>query len=83
MTRPLGWTRVANVATALEAEFLVQRLEAGDVPAVARGNDIVGIFGPGFMGPTARGVDVLVPPPLARRARALLDDDGTERRRGA
>jgi hypothetical protein len=40
--------------------------------AVARGNDIVGIFGPGFQGPTARGVDVFVASNQLGEARELL-----------
>ena len=39
-----------------------------------RGVDITGIFGPGFQGATARGVDVLVPDEDADTARELLAD---------
>jgi hypothetical protein len=42
------------------------------VPARARSNDIVGIFGPGFGGATARGVDVLVLAPSLHVARTAL-----------
>ena len=50
----------------------VQRLEAEGVLAVARANDVTGIFGPGFGGATARGVDVLVPSDAAVAAREIL-----------
>jgi hypothetical protein len=39
---------------------------------VARGNDITGIFGPGFAGATARGVDVLVLSDAVDAAREIL-----------
>jgi hypothetical protein len=41
---------------------------------VARGNDITGIFGPGFGGATARGVDVFVASIHLRTARQILAD---------
>jgi hypothetical protein len=42
--------------------------------AAARGNDIVGIFGPGFQGTTARGVDVVVASDQLDEARELLSE---------
>ena len=50
----------------------VARLEAAGILAVARGNDITGIFGPGFGGSTARGVDVLVVSDAVDAAREIL-----------
>lgn len=66
------WLRVANVASGWEAELLVARLDAEDVPARVVGNDVTGLFGPGFMGATARGFDVEVPAPYAAKARVVL-----------
>ena len=54
------WVTLVNLASAVEAETFVQRLRAAGLHATTKGNDIVGIFGPGFSGATARGVDVLV-----------------------
>lgn len=54
------WVTLANFPSAFEAEMLVERLRAAGLTAASRGNDIVGIFGPGFAGPTVRGVDVIV-----------------------
>ncbi len=54
------WVTLANFSTAFEAEMLVERLRAAGLTASSHGNDIVGIFGPGFAGPTVRGVDVVV-----------------------
>jgi Putative prokaryotic signal transducing protein len=70
------WVKLATYSSALEADVVVSRLEAAEIPAVSRGNDIVGIFGPGFQGPTAKGVDVLVPSAALEDARALLEMDG-------
>lgn len=61
-------------AAVWEAELAVARLEAAGIPALIRGNDIVGIFGPGFAGATARGVDVLVPLAALEAAREILRD---------
>lgn len=70
-----AWTKLATFGSALEADVVVSRLEAADIPAVARGNDIVGIFGPGFQGVTAKGVDVLVPEAALADARSILELD--------
>ncbi|HUX33161.1 MAG TPA: DUF2007 domain-containing protein [Gemmatimonadaceae bacterium] len=68
-----GWTKLTTFSSALEADAAVSRLEAAEIPALARGNDIVGIFGPGFQGATAKGVDVLVPAEALDDARMVLD----------
>jgi len=69
-----SWTKLVNCAAALEAEILVERLRAAGIDATVRGNDIVGIFGPGFQGATARGVDVLVPASALEAAKEFLAD---------
>lgn len=69
-----SWTKLTNCAAALEAEILVERLHAAGIDATIRGNDIVGIFGPGFQGATARGVDVLVPASALEAAEEFLAD---------
>jgi hypothetical protein len=69
-----SWTKLINCAAGLEAEILVERLHAAGIDATVRGNDIVGIFGPGFSGPTARGVDVLVPASALEAAKEFLAD---------
>jgi hypothetical protein len=73
------WTKIANFGSGLEADLAVEQLRGQNIPAEARGNDIVGIFGPSFQGTTARGVDVLVPSNLVDKARDILglDDDAT------
>lgn len=68
-----SWIKIANYATGLDADLAVERLRGHGVPAHTRGNDIVGIFGFGFQGATARGVDLFVPATAARKARELLD----------
>ncbi|MCC6929987.1 MAG: hypothetical protein IT359_13475 [Gemmatimonadaceae bacterium] len=66
------WVAVANVGTGWEADLVVARLDAEGIPARSRGNDLVGIFGPGFQGASARGHLVEVPTPYAERAQRLL-----------
>ena len=68
------WVRLANLGSGLEADILRERLRAAGIHAETRGNDIVGIFGPGFQGTTARGVDVLVLLEDLSAARELLAD---------
>ncbi len=64
--------KLVNLGSAFEADMLVEQLHAAGIDAVAQGNDIVGIFGPGFQGVTARGVDVLVPDYELDRAHEIL-----------
>ena len=70
----MDWVKLVNVGTALEADILVAQLDAAGIDAVTRGNDIVGLFGPGFQGVTARGVDVLVAPAQLDEARDILSE---------
>jgi hypothetical protein len=78
MGKESAWTKLATYPSALEADLVVSRLEGAEIPAVSRGNDIVGIFGPGFQGVTAKGVDVLVPEAALADARELLELDNEE-----
>jgi len=64
--------RIANVASLMEADLAVSVLAAEGIHAIALGNDTVGIFGPGFSVPSARGVDVLVRAEDEAAARAVL-----------
>jgi len=72
-----AWTKLANFGSGLEADLAVEQLRGQNIPAQTRGNDIVGIFGPGFQGATARGVDVLVPSDFIAKARDILGLDDT------
>jgi Putative prokaryotic signal transducing protein len=78
MRKGSGWARLTTFGSALEADVAVSRLEAAEIPAISRGNDIVGIFGPGFQGVTAKGVDVLVPEAALADARSVLDLDDVD-----
>lgn len=71
----LQWVAVADLASAYEADIAVARLESAGILAIARGNDIVGLFGPGFGGASARGVQVLVPSDAVDAAREILAAD--------
>ncbi|MFN8542569.1 MAG: hypothetical protein U0232_34445 [Thermomicrobiales bacterium] len=66
------WVAIATPGTGWEADLMVARLDAEGVPARSRGNDLVGIFGPGFQGASARGHLVEVPAPFAAKAREVL-----------
>ena len=77
MTAP-QWIPVADFASAFEADLAVARLESAGILAVSRGNDIVGVFGPGFAGASARGVRVLVPSDAAQAAREILGEAAAE-----
>lgn len=66
------WITVETVASGFEADVTVAILGAAGIPARAHGNDFVGLFGPNFQGPTAHGVDVLVPADAADEARGIL-----------
>jgi Putative prokaryotic signal transducing protein len=70
-----GWVKLANFGSGFEADIVAERLRGAGIHATTRGNDIVGIFGAGFQGVTARGVDVLVPGDELAKARSILADD--------
>lgn len=52
------WVKLTNVGSGFAAELLVERLRGAGLHARSSGD--TGMFGAGFMGPTARGVDVFV-----------------------
>jgi hypothetical protein len=70
--RDIHWVPIAEYSASYEADIAVARLEAAGILAVSRGNDIVGVFGPGFGGASALGVRVLVPSDAAEAAREIL-----------
>jgi hypothetical protein len=72
MSGDAEWHVLATFASGLEADIALARLEAAEIPAVRDSNDTVGIFGPGFQGPTSRGVTVRVPAAALADARAVL-----------
>ena len=72
-TGAVGWAKAASFKARYEAELARQQLEAEDIPVALLG-DATGIFGPGYMGATPRGVTVLVPSDRLEEARELIDD---------
>ena len=75
--RERSWVTIATYAAGYEADIAIARLDAAGIDAMRRGNDTVGIFGPGFEGRSAHGIEVLVPSDLVEEAReALLPMDG-------
>ena len=71
------WVPIANFGAGYEADIAIARLDSAGIPAVRRGNDLVGLFGPSFEGRSARGIEVLVPSDLVAEAREILDEDAT------
>lgn len=72
------WVKLINCANGLEAEIVAERLRGSGLQAQTRGNDIVGVVGPGFQGTTTRGVDVLVLDFELTEARRVLENDDSE-----
>lgn len=69
------WATLTTFGSGLEADIARQTLDAEGIPALVRG-DHVGIFGAGFQGTVASGVELLVPEPELDRARELLGLEG-------
>ena len=67
-----AWSVLATYSSGLEADFVIERLRAAEIPSLRDSNDTVGIFGPGFQGASARGISVLVPTDLLDDARAVV-----------
>lgn len=76
MTSRTEWRRVAEFGAGYEADAAEAVLGAYDIPVLREGPE-VGIFGPGFAGPTARGVALLVPADRYDEAQAALDPTGS------
>ena len=71
MMSPQHWQRVANFGAAYEADLAEAVLRAHDIPVLRKGPE-AGIFGHGFAGVTAGGVELLVPEDRVADAHALL-----------
>lgn len=72
MTEP-RWVMFKSCATGLEADMVVAQLEEAGIPAWAR-TDSHGLFGPGFSGPSAQGVGVMVPEAALDAAKEIVED---------
>lgn len=70
-----GWVPVAAYGAVWEAEFAAETLREAGIPAWVEGGQHVGIFGPGYAGPSMRGVRVRVPWHRQGEARELLAAD--------
>lgn len=68
------WVPVREYAALFQAELDQQMLEQAGIPVLLKG-PITSAFGPGFSGPTAQGVTLLVPGDRREAALELLDDD--------
>ena len=61
MEHKVRWVVARRYGAAYEAEVAAAVLGAAGIEARVSGRDVVGIFGPGFAGATAHGVELLVP----------------------
>jgi hypothetical protein len=68
------WAQLAEYASGFEADIVRAQLESAEIPVIAKGPEI-GIFGPGFSGPTSRGVRLFVPEERLEEARELLEEE--------
>ena len=66
------WEAVAEYGARYEVEIPAQTLENAGIPVLVHGIES-GIWGPGFAGPTSRGITLLVPAERADEARELLE----------
>lgn len=69
------WIPIAEFGAAYQADLAEVILREAGIPVLVKGPEI-GIFGPGFAGPTSRGVTLLVPATFEDEARELLEDLG-------
>lgn len=68
------WVELITYASGYEADIALVRLDAEGIPAMRDNHDTIGIFGPGFQGPSAFGYTVKVPLDHLEDARAVLAD---------
>lgn len=69
------WVPVATYGMVYEADFARATLESAGIPAHVQGGEHIGVFGPGWAGPTHRGVTLLVPSECLDEAKELLGQD--------
>jgi hypothetical protein len=72
------WVSVASYSSGLEADLAIALLDSAGIIAIRRDNDTVGIFGPGFQGTSARGVEVLVPSDAVDEAQRVLANEADD-----
>jgi hypothetical protein len=73
MSAETAWRPVASYGALFEAELPRQHLENAEIPVLLKGVE-AGIWGPGFAGPTSRGITLLVPEDRLEEARELLGE---------
>ena len=69
------WRVLKTYASGFEADIAIALLDAAEIPAIRDNNDTVGLFGPVFPGPSARGITVRVPAAQWESAREELGLD--------
>lgn len=74
MGKAPAWELVAEFGAEYEADLATSLLEGARIPVLRKGPEI-GIFGPGFAGPTALGVRLFVPRSRLEEAQTVLQAD--------
>jgi hypothetical protein len=74
MTSSTTWQCIANFGAGYEADLAEAVLRAHEIPVLRKGPE-VGIFGHGFAGITANGVQLFVPAEDVDQALALLESE--------
>jgi len=80
----MDFVEIARFSSRLEAETIGHALDQYDIPFLVQSPD-VGMFGPGMIGTSPAGAQLLVPEDRATEARELLNcvvTDATERADG-
>ena len=72
MKTNVPWVVARRYGAAYEADIAAAVLGAAGIDARVSGRDIVGIFGPGFGGASAQGVELLVPADQLAEAEEVL-----------
>lgn len=65
------WVLLVTVSSILHGEIMKQSLDDEEIPVLFRGNHS-GLFGVGYQGPVAGGVQLFVPGPELEQAREIL-----------
>jgi hypothetical protein len=72
MKHDIPWVVARRYGAVYEADIAAAVLGAAGIEARVSGRDVVGIFGPGFGGATAQGVELLVPADQLAEAEEVL-----------
>ncbi len=73
MPKDCIWKAVTTYGALYEAELAAGRLDSAGIPSRIDQRGAVGLFGPGHVGRSVRGIELLVPLDQLKAAREALD----------